>query len=161
MMSTSSATARLSRRAVCGAILGLAASPVPLRATASSTVLVHKDPDCGCCGAWVKHLESNGLAVKIEQTTGLDAIRSRLGVPADLAACHTAEVGGFLVEGHVPAVAIKRLLKERPDATGVAVPGMPQGSPGMGGKPQQYSVILFGPSGRRIYMRFAGSEPTG
>lgn len=161
MMSTSSATSRLSRRAACGVIFGLAASPFALRATASSTVLVHKDPDCGCCGAWAKHLEFNGLAVKIEQTTGLDAIRSRLGVPADLAACHTAEVGGFLVEGHVPAVAIKRLLKERPDATGVAVPGMPQGSPGMGGKPQQYSVILFGPSGRRIYMRFAGSEPTG
>ena len=161
MMSISSATSRLSRRAACCVILGLAASPFALRAAASSTVVVHKDPSCGRCGAWAKHLESSGLSVKIKETTGLNAIRSRLGVPADLAACHTAEVGGYLVEGHVPAVAIKRLLEERPDAAGVAVPGMPDGSPGMGGKPQQYSVILFGPNGRRIYMRFAGSEPTG
>lgn len=159
-MSNSSATSRLSRRAVCGVILGLAASPFPLRA-ASSEVLVHKDPNCGCCGAWAKHLEAAGLSVKIEETTDLDAIRSRLGVPTDLAACHTAEVGGYIVEGHVPAVAIKRLLGERPDAAGIAVPGMPFGSPGMSGKPQHYAAILFGPGGRREYMQFVGSEAAG
>lgn len=160
-MSNSSATSRISRRAVCGGILGLAASPFSLRATPSSGVLVHKDPNCGCCGVWVKHIEAAGLFVKVEETTGLDAIRYRLGVPADLKACHTAEVSGYVVEGHVPAVAIKRLLEERPDAIGIAVAGMPLGSPGMGGKPQQYSVILFGPNGRRTYMQFVGSEVIG
>lgn len=160
-MSISFVTSRLSRRAVCGAILGLAASPFPLRATASSTILVHRDPNCGCCGAWAKHLEAAGLSVKIDETTGLDMIRRRLGVPADLAACHTAEAGGYIVEGHVPAIATKRLLEERPDATGIAVPGMPPGSPGMGGKPQQYSVVLFGPDGRRAYTQFVGMKAVG
>lgn len=88
----------------------------------------------------------------------MESIRSRLGVPSDLAACHTAEVGGYLVEGHVPAEAINRMLQDRPEAAGIAVPGMPAGSPGMGGKPQRYSVVLFGPSGRRTYMQFVGSE---
>jgi hypothetical protein len=78
-------------------------------------------------------------------------------VPADLAACHTAQVAEYLVEGHVPAVALIRLLDERPDARGLAVPGMPVGSPGMeGGTPQPYGVVLFGPTGRRTYMRFLG-----
>ena len=161
MMSTSSAAHRLSRRAVCGVIFSLAGSLFPLRAVASSTVLVHKDPNCGCCGDWAKHLEAAGLSVKVEETTRLNAIRSRLGVPTDLAACHTAEVGGYLVEGHVPAAAIKRLLEERPDASGIAVPGMPSGSPGMNGKPQQYSVIMFGQNGRRTYMQFVGTEQSG
>lgn len=151
-------TLQLSRRIVCGGILGLALAPLPLRAAASAGVLVHKDPNCGCCGAWAKHLGAAGFSVRIDETTALDAVRSRLGVPSDLAACHTAEVGGYLVEGHVPAVAINRMLKERPDAAGIAVPGMPLGSPGMGGKPQRYSVILFGQSGRRAYMQFVGSE---
>jgi hypothetical protein len=78
---------------------------------------------------------------------------------ADLAACHTAEVSGYVVEGHVPAVALKRLLAEKPDAAGLAVPGMPVGSPGMeGGAPEKYDVVLFGPSGRRPYMRFLGGS---
>lgn len=155
----SSATSRLSRRAVWGVILGLA-SPCPLRAATSSIILV-KDPSCGCCGAWAKHLEAAGLSVRVEETTGLDTIRSRLGVPADLAACHTAEAGGYIVEGHVPPIATKRLLEERPDATGIAVPGMPPGCPGMGGKPQQYSVVLYGPGGGRTYMQFVGVQAVG
>lgn len=156
MMPSSSATLRLSRRIVCGCILGLALAPLPLRAAAG--VLVHKDPSCGCCGAWAKHLGQAGFSVKVEEARDLNAIRNRLGVPLDLAACHTAEVGGYVVEGHVPAVAINRMLAERPEAAGIAVPGMPQGSPGMSGKPQKYSVILFGPRGRRTYMQFVGSE---
>ncbi len=80
-------------------------------------------------------------------------------MPADLVTCHTAQVGGYVVEGHVPAAAIKRLLIEKPNATGLAVAGMPVGSPGMeGGRPERYDVILFGPSERRIYMRFVGEQ---
>lgn len=152
---------RLSRRAACGATIGFAVSPFPLRAASLSDVRVHKDPNCGCCAGWAKHLEAAGFPVRIDETTDLDAIRSRLRVPADLAACHTAEVGGYVVEGHVPALAIKRLLEERPNAVGIAVPGMPAGSPGMGGKPQQYAAILFGPGGQREYIRFVGSEAVG
>ena len=96
-MPNSSAKLRLSRRMVCGCILGMALAPLPLRAAAS--VLVHKDPNCGCCADWAKHVGAAGFSVEIEETRGLNAIRSRLGVPSDLAACHTAEVGGYLVEG--------------------------------------------------------------
>ena len=150
---------QLSRRVVCAAVLGLVMRPS--RSAASSEVLVHKDPSCGCCGAWAKHLEAAGLAVKVMETRDLNGIRHRLGVPADLGACHTAEVGGYILEGHVPAIAIRRLLEERPDAAGLAVAGMPAGSPGMDGKPQQYPVVLFGPSGRRTYMQFVGLEAVG
>ncbi len=88
-----------------------------------------------------------------------DAVKTRLGVPDDLAACHTAEVAGYVIEGHVPQAALKRFLAEKPDAAGLAVPGMPIGSPGMeGGTPQPYEVILFGPRGRRTYMRFIGDR---
>ena len=93
---------------VCGCILGIALAPLPLRAAAG--VLVHKDPSCGCCGDWAKHLREAGFSVKVEETSGLNAIRNRLGVPSDLAACHTAEIAGYVVEGHVPVAAINRLL---------------------------------------------------
>lgn len=155
-MPSSSEALRLSRRMVCGGILGAAFVPLPLRA--ATDMLVRKDPNCGCCGAWAKQVGAAGFSVKIEETSRLDTIRSSLGVPSDLAACHTAEVGGYVVEGHVPVIAINRMLAERPDAAGIAVPGMPQGSPGMSGKPQKYSVVLFGPRGRRTYMQFVGSE---
>jgi len=102
-------------------------------------------------------LQNAGFTVKTIETTDLDAVKARLGVPADLAACHTAQVGTYVVEGHVPAVALKRFLGEKSDASGLAVPGMPVGSPGMeGGTPQPYGVVLFGPTGRRTYMRFLG-----
>ena len=95
-------------------------------------------------------------------TAELDAVKTRLGVPGDLAACHTAQVAGYIVEGHVPAAALKRLLAEKPSAAGLAVPGMPIGSPGMeGGTPEPYDVILFGPAGRRTYMRFLGEKALG
>src|SRR6266702_4673158 len=123
----------------------------------TSNILVHKDPNCGCCAGWVQHLKATGFAVTVEETADLEIVRKRLGVPADLAACHTAEVGGYVLEGHVPAVAVRRLLENRPPATGLAVPGMPAGSPGMeGGVPQKYEVVLFGPTGRRPFMQFVG-----
>ena len=103
-----------------------------------------------------------GFAVTVEETTDLQPIRKRLGVPADLAACHTAEVDGYVVEGHVPASAVRRLLEKRPTATGLAVPGMPAGSPGMeGGTPHRYAVVLFGANGRQPFMHFVGAENVG
>jgi hypothetical protein len=89
----------------------------------------------------------------------LDAVKRRLGVPDDLAACHTAEVAGYIIEGHVPGIALTRFLAEKPNAAGLAVPGMPIGSPGMGGgRPEKYDVVLFGPEGRRTYMSFIGEQ---
>jgi hypothetical protein len=122
-------------------------------------ITVHKDPTCGCCSGWVEHLQKAGFKTKVLDTKALDAVKQRLGVPDDLAACHTAEMAGYIVEGHVPAAALKRLLAEKPKAAGLAVPGMPVGSPGMeGGKPEKYDVILFGPEGRRTYMSFVGEQ---
>jgi hypothetical protein len=122
-------------------------------------VTVHKDPTCGCCSGWVQHLQKAGFDTKVVDTRDLDAVKQRLGVPDDLAACHTAEVSGYVVEGHVPAAALKRFLVEKPNAAGLAVPGMPIGSPGMeGGRPEKYDVVLFGPEGRRTYMSFIGEQ---
>ena len=125
----------------------------------SPAITVHKDPNCGCCTGWVRHLKDAGFAVTIEEAANLQAVRTRLGVPSDLAACHTAEIAGYVIEGHVPALALRQLLEKRPAAVGLAVPGMPAGSPGMeGGKPRKYDVVLFGSSGRRSFMQFVGSE---
>jgi hypothetical protein len=130
-----------------------------LSAATEPVITVHRDPNCGCCLGWVQHLQKAGFPTKVLDAKDLDAVKTRLGVPDDLAACHTAEVSGYVIEGHVPAIALKRLLVEKPDATGLAVPGMPVGSPGMeGGSPEKYEVVLFGPSGRRLYMRFLGSS---
>jgi hypothetical protein len=144
-----------------GILLGSAACLLPSAALAAAEplVTVHRDPNCGCCSGWVQHLQKAGFPTKVLDTTNVDAVKTRLDVPDDLAACHTAEVSGYVIEGHVPAIALKRLLGEKPDATGLAVPGMPVGSPGMeGGAPERYDVVLFGPSGRRSYMRFLGGR---
>lgn len=131
----------------------------PANSAEEQVVTVHKDLRCGCCSIWMQHLQKNGFVTKAADTLNIDAVKLRFGVPADLATCHTAEVAGYVIEGHVPAIAIKRLLAEKPNATGLAVAGMPIGSPGMeGGRPQPYDVVLFGPSERRIYMRFIGER---
>jgi hypothetical protein len=146
------------RRAVLAAI-GIAALPLRGRATERPRVTVHKDPGCGCCTGWAEHLEAAGFPVTAHDTPRMNAVKARLGVPNDLAACHTAEVDGYVIEGHVPAAAIDRLLAERPAAKGLAVPGMPVGSPGMeGGEPEEYDVILFGPGARRSFARFRGGQ---
>jgi hypothetical protein len=103
-----------------------------------------------------------GFAVDVHETEDLTKIKERLGVPGELAACHTPEAEGYIIEGHVPALAIQRLFWERPDAAGLAVPGMPVGSPGMEGeRPQRYAVILFGKNGQRTVMQFDGAKPIG
>jgi hypothetical protein len=139
---------------------GIAAiAVVRSRADEGQIITVHKHPKCGCCLGWVSHLQEAGFTVKTGKTTDLDAVKKRLGVPADLVSCHTAQVGGYVLEGHVPAVALQRLLSEKPNAVGLAVPGMPVGSPGMeGGKPEKFDVVLFGPNVRRTYMSFVGDQ---
>ena len=146
------------RRALALLAAGIAVSPGLARAEAPA-VLVHKDPDCGCCGGWVKHMQAAGFAVTVDETADLRAVRTRLRVPPSLASCHTAEVSGFVVEGHVPAQAIRRLLAQRPAVLGLAVPGMPAGSPGMeGGTPRAYDVLTFGADGQKPFMRVLGTE---
>ena len=153
----------ISRRAILAAA---GAFPVLMSMTAWGhaqtlpLVTVTKDPSCGCCGGWVAHVEAAGFPVRVVESPDMDSPQRRLGVPAELASCHTAEVGGYVVEGHVPAAAIRRLLAERPDATGLAVPGMPAGSPGMdfpGVDLEHYEAFLFGPT-TRTFGRFLGSR---
>jgi hypothetical protein len=123
-------------------------------------VKVWKDPACGCCTGWVEHLSRSGFSVASVDTSDLAAIKAEAGIPADLASCHTARIESYVLEGHVPAAAVWRLLKERPAGIGLAVPGMPIGSPGMeGGSPDVYAVILFGKAERRVWARFIGAEP--
>ena len=154
----------IGRRAI---LAGMGALPLLLAvggagwAATLPLVTVTKDPSCGCCGAWVDHLRAAGFPVRVVESDDVDTLKSRLGVPAELASCHTAEVEGYVVEGHVPAAALTRLLAERPAATGLAVPGMPAGSPGMdypGTVPEPYEVVLFGPTGQESFARFLGGR---
>lgn len=119
-------------------------------------VKVYKSPTCGCCSKWVEHLKANGFQVAAFNVNEVMAHKYRLGVPPALGSCHTAEVDGYLVEGHVPAAEIKRLLKERPAARGLAVPAMPMGSPGMeGDRTDVYEVLLIDRDGTtRRYARY-------
>lgn len=113
-------------------------------------IRVHKSPSCGCCGVWVDHVRAAGFPVEVHDTEDMMTVKDRLGVPEPMMSCHTAEVDGYFVEGHVPAEDIKRLLAEKPKARGIAVPGMPAGSPGMempDGRTQPYEVALVGGDG--------------
>lgn len=119
-------------------------------------VKVYKSPTCGCCSKWVEHLKANGFQVAAYNVNDVMAHKYRLGVPPAMGSCHTAEVDGYLVEGHVPATEIKRLLKERPAARGLTVPAMPMGSPGMeGDRKDTYDVLLIDRDGStRHYARY-------
>ncbi len=121
---------------------------------------VSKDPDCGCCGGWIDYLRQAGMTVDVTETKELDKVRARLGVPDDLASCHTAEIGGYVIEGHVPYPAIRKLLAEKPRAVGLSVPGMPQSAPGMDvpGSSDVYEVVLFGPGGTKRFAKFRGRK---
>ena len=155
-------SSNMTRRRALGIFAAGLVVPTFSASAATSAILVHIDPNCGCCAGWVRHLKDARFAVTVEATADLQPVRKRLGVPADLAACHTAEVGGYVLEGHVPAAAVRRLLEQRPTAIGLAVPGMPAGSPGMeGGTPQRYDVVLFGAGGRQSFMHFVGAESVG
>jgi hypothetical protein len=113
------------------------------------TITVYKDPSCGCCKRWIEHLVRDGYRVEAKDTLDMTAIKRTLGVPAGLTACHTAIVNGYLIEGHVPAADIDRLLARKPRIAGLAVPGMPMGSPGMESpQAQAYRVLAFEKSGK-------------
>ncbi len=119
-----------------------------LPASAAEMVDVYKSPHCGCCGKWVEHLRQAGFAVRTHDVNDVPAARQRLGMPERLGSCHTAKVAGYVVEGHVPAADIQRLLKEKPPALGLAVPSMPPGSPGMESpKPMPYNTLLVQANG--------------
>lgn len=128
-------------------------------ASQGAAIEVWKDPTCGCCKDWVAHLEKSGFTVKVNQI-GNDVVRERLGMPRQLGSCHTALVSGYAIEGHVPAKEIKRLLKEKPAAIGLSVPGMPVGSPGMdgsvyNGRKDPYDVLLVLKDGNsRVYQAY-------
>jgi len=126
---------------------------------ARTSIEVWKSPACDCCSGWVQHLQASGFTVKVNDT-GNTAARKRLNVPERLGSCHTAEVAGFAIEGHVPAGEIKRLLAERPRAIGLAVAGMPVGSPGMedGNRREAYDVLLIERGGKtRVYKSYPGT----
>ncbi len=107
-------------------------------------MVVWKSPWCGCCGNWVKHMEHSGYTVEVKEVEDLDAVKKTAGVPESLQSCHTARIDGYTIEGHVPAADIERLLRERPKVDGLAVPGMPSGSPGMeNGERDPYDVVTF------------------
>ena len=122
----------------------VAAMPVPV------VVSAYRSPTCGCCKGWLDHLRQAGFTVKDYVTNDLASVKQRYGVPPQLQSCHTARIGGYTVEGHSPASAIQRLLKKRPQVAGIAVPGMPLGSPGMESpfKKESYTVFTFTESGR-------------
>ncbi|HXG86811.1 MAG TPA: DUF411 domain-containing protein [Vicinamibacterales bacterium] len=133
------------------AIIGLFTIPgvVAIAQTPAAPVVeVFKSPTCGCCAKWVDHLKAAGFTTKVTELNdeALDALKAKRGVPRTAQSCHTAVIGNYVVEGHVPASEVKRLIKERPAVAGIAVAGMPLGSPGMevpGQKPQTYNVVSF------------------
>jgi hypothetical protein len=126
---------------------------------AAPQVNVFKTRTCGCCGKWVEHMKANGFDVNVQEVPSTAEYRQKYGVPQNLQSCHTATVNGYVLEGHVPAREVQRLLKTRPKAKGLAVPGMPAGSPGMeGSRSDAYSVILFDEAGRTSdYQKYPGN----
>ncbi len=134
------------------AVVGVLATRGPAPGQ-SPRIVVYKRPECGCCGHWIEHVKDAGFRVSVRNRNDLLDIKDRYGIAPTLTSCHTAVVEGYAVEGHVPADVIQRLLRERPAVTGIAVPGMPAGAPGMEGLVREsYSVVTFDRSGRtRIY----------
>jgi hypothetical protein len=133
------------------ASLALLATPAaaqqsrPRPAGALIPMKVYKTPTCGCCGKWVEHVKAAGFAPEVQDLPTLTAVKQSTGVPASLQSCHTAVVDGYVIEGHVPSDVIQQLLKEKPKVAGIAVPGMPIGSPGMeqGSRKDPYDVVAF------------------
>ncbi len=132
-----------------GTILAVIMTYFTACAGAKPKITVYKNPSCGCCAAWANHLRENGFEVTVIESSTVAEVRNELGVPERLTSCHTAQVGGYAIEGHVPASSIKRLLNEKPAVIGLSVLGMPVGSPGMeqGGAHDPYKVVSFSKDG--------------
>lgn len=151
-----------SRRTFLAAIGAAAVTSTPLMATSRPAIEVFKDPDCGCCNAWIDILREDGFDAVATNVTRESLVRFKLrnGLTEEMMSCHTGVVEGYLIEGHVPAADIRRLLSERPDAIGLTVPGMPYGSPGMGPEDEReaYSVYLIGRDGKaRVFSHYDAS----
>lgn len=151
-MMNKSVTFGLAALVLAGLGLGAWTMSEPKQAEAAPMV-VYKSPTCGCCGAWVDHVRENGFEVEVKEVFDLEPIKAAAGVPGQMESCHTAMIDGYVVEGHVPAEDIKRLLSEKPDVKGIAVPGMPIGSPGMemGDQKEPYVSVLFGDKGYEVF----------
>lgn len=147
---------------VVGAVLAVGAGWLPRGAAAAPPVVVYKTATCGCCGGWVSHLQAAGFVTQVHDVEDLAAVKTRLGVPSALGSCHTATVGGYVIEGHVPAADVARLLEQRPAGTGLAVPGMPVGSPGMehGDRVDPYQVLLWGEGTEaQVFAEYGNAAP--
>ena len=133
----------------------LLAAAFSAAAQALPTVEMYKNPYCGCCGQWAEHMRKNGFQVVAHDVEDITAKRASLGMPASVGSCHTAKVGGYLLEGHVPAADVRRLLKEKPKALGLAVPGMPAGSPGMDipNSPPYETLLVAKDGGTTVFAR--------
>jgi hypothetical protein len=156
-------TSAFTRRTLLQGLVATAALSVsPAMAEGVPKMHVLKDPSCGCCGAWIKVMRLAGFDVSVQEASNEALFRFKLksGITEELASCHTAMIGGYLVEGHVPPGDVKRLLAERPDALGLSVPGMPWGAPGMGPESERdaYDVLLFRKDGStEIFSRYAAA----
>ncbi|HXF45931.1 MAG TPA: DUF411 domain-containing protein [Burkholderiaceae bacterium] len=154
-----------SRRRAVLALLAAAAAPLARAQGAAAAVEVYKSPTCGCCKDWIEHLRAHGFHVKAVDVPAPGVWRARFGLPERYGSCHTALIAGYVIEGHVPAREVKRLLAERPDAIGLAVPGMPIGSPGMdgpdyGGRFDPYDVLLVRRDGSSaVFASYRGGKP--
>ena len=136
----------LSRRGfILGACAASVAAAVPTMADTKPALHVLKDPNCGCCAAWVEIMQAEGFEVTVEESIGTVLARYKIdnGIPKEMSSCHTGRIAGYMIEGHVPPADIRRLLQERPDAIGLAVPGMPYGSPGMGPETEREAYEVF------------------
>ena len=141
----------LSRRQLLGIVSLVATAGLRPFAQSGAAVQVYKDPTCGCCALWVEHLRKAGFTATVTDVEDMTALKTKHGVPPRARSCHTAVTGDYVIEGHVPAADVQRLLKERPSVAGIGVPGMPIGSPGMevaGVKPQPYDVLAFDKAGQ-------------
>jgi hypothetical protein len=140
------------RRFLMQGAVAAAAAAVPdllFAQPAAPAMVVYKDPSCGCCKLWVEHVKAAGFTVSVRDSSDVASVKKRQGVPARLYSCHTAIVGGYVIEGHVPADLVQKLLKEKPKVAGLAVPGMPSGSPGMEQGPKEpYEVLAFDAAGK-------------
>lgn len=139
------------RTLVASALLGLTTlGGISTAVAADDEVVMYKDPNCGCCGKWADHMREHGFKVKEVATAQMGQVKGEAGVPQALGSCHTARVGGYVVEGHVPAADVRRMLTEKPAIAGISAPGMPMGSPGMEGPypADRYDVVSFDAQGR-------------
>ena len=139
------------RTLVASALLGLTTlGGISTAVAADDEVVMYKDPNCGCCGKWADHMREHGFKVKEVATAQMGQVKGEAGVPQALGSCHTAKVGGYVVEGHVPAADVRRMLTDKPAIAGISAPGMPMGSPGMEGPypADRYDVVSFDAQGR-------------